>query len=345
MTQTLKNLILYKIFDISVHQIIIALSIFVIFLILRQIFSRLLIMFLNIFGRKKGISIENQFVRSFETFSKLMLVILGLYFSINILALPSEMKLVFNRLIRSCVSFLIFWALYRSSSNLLQYIFKFGLRSEINLDSSLMLFFNNTLKLMICVFGVSVILQQWEYDFAALITGLGLGGLAFALAAKDTVANLFGSVMIMLDRPFSIGDWIITSKAEGRVESIGFRSTRVRTSDQALVTIPNSIISSEPITNMSCVELKKISFKLTFPGSIDSNSINEYTQNLREMFTNHTGIVPNTASVYFERFNGTNIEIGISFFIKIVSDHYTLMVQEDINMKIKILMESTGIKY
>lgn len=85
-----------------------------------------------------------------------------------------------------------------------------------------------------------MIAQEWNYSISGLLAGLGLGGLAFALAAQDMLSNLFGGLVIFLDRPFGIGDWIQTGDTEGTVEDINFRSVKIRTFSQAVVTVPNS---------------------------------------------------------------------------------------------------------
>ena len=94
-----------------------------------------------------------------------------------------------------------------------------------------------------------MVAQEWDYRIDGFIAGLGLGGLAFSLAAKDTLSNVFGGLVVILDKPFSIGDWIKTPSVEGTVEDISFRSTKVRTFAQALVTVPNATLANEPVTN------------------------------------------------------------------------------------------------
>src|SRR5699024_1747974 len=99
--------------------------------------------------------------------------------------------------------------------------------------------------------GISIIAQEFNYNIGGVVAGLGLGGLAFALAAQDALANLFGGFVIITERPFSIEDWIQTPSVEGVVEDITFRSTKIRTFDQALVTVSNSTFDEEGITNCS----------------------------------------------------------------------------------------------
>ena len=101
------------------------------------------------------------------------------------------------------------------------------------------------------VLAAIAILSETGTNVTTIITGLGLGGLTFALAAQDTAQNLFGGLVILLDKPFAVDDWISTPNIEGVVEDITFRSTRIRTFPNALVVVPNSSLVSSPITNWS----------------------------------------------------------------------------------------------
>ena len=97
---------------------------------------------------------------------------------------------------------------------------------------------------MILIF--SGIAEEFNYNVIGFVGGLGLFGLAFALTAKDTISNFFGGVIIITEKPFTIGDWILTPSVEGTVETITFRSTKIRTFAQGLVTVPNAKLAREP---------------------------------------------------------------------------------------------------
>ena len=123
-------------------------------------------------------------------------------------------------------------------------------QTETKLDDQLVPLARRALKIFIVSIGTVFVLQNLNYDVASLIAGLGIGGLAFALAAKDTIANLFGSATIFASRPFQIGDWVVIGgSTEGVVESVGFRSTRVRTFYNSLIGIPNAKVADAVVDN------------------------------------------------------------------------------------------------
>src|SRR5690606_42111412 len=119
-----------------------------------------------------------------------------------------------------------------------------------------------SLKIFIGVVGGLLLVQHVGYPITSLLGGLGIGGLAVALAAQDTLANVFGSVIIFTDKPFKVGDWVKIGDVIGDVESIGFRSTRIRTWPKTLVTIPNKIIANTQVENWSAMPKRRIRFTL-----------------------------------------------------------------------------------
>ncbi|MGZ3809285.1 MAG: mechanosensitive ion channel family protein, partial [Bacteriovorax sp.] len=122
--------------------------------------------------------------------------------------------------------------------------------TENKFDDVLVPMLKKTSKVIVVAFGVILIAHSLTFDIASILAGLGIGGVAVALAAKDTISNLFGSVTVIIDRPFQIGDYVVLEKGlEGAVEEVGFRSTRIRTPSNSLVTLPNSVLANMAIDN------------------------------------------------------------------------------------------------
>ena len=192
--------------------------------------------------------------------------------------------------------------------------------------------------------GTITILSDWGYNIGALLTGLGLGGLAFALAAKDTLANLFGSIMIMIDRPFRMGDWILTPTVEGTVEDIGFRSTKIRTFAQALVSVPNSIVSNEPITNWTRMGKRRITFRLGVKYDTTPEQMRKLVKEIKEMLHLYDEIHPQTIYVYFENFGDSALEIFLYFFTKTTNWMKYLEIKEEVNLRIMKILDEVGVE-
>jgi MscS family membrane protein len=120
--------------------------------------------------------------------------------------------------------------------------------TENRFDDLLVPLIRKSLKILIAAISLALVAETFDRDFTGLLAGLGLGGLAFALAAKDTAGNLFGSVTVLLDRPFQVGDWVKVGDVEGTVEELGFRSTRIRTFYNSKITLPTPTSPTPPWT-------------------------------------------------------------------------------------------------
>jgi hypothetical protein len=144
--------------------------------------------------------------------------------------------------------------------------------------------------------------NEWGYDVNGFIAGLGLGGLALALAAQNALANLFGGLIIILEKPFSIGDWIATPSVEGTVETITFRSTLIRGFDQAVITVPNATLANEPITNHTRMGKRRIFYYLGLSYATTGQEMETCVKRIRQMLNDHPDIHKETIMVNFESF-------------------------------------------
>lgn len=163
-------------------------------------------------------------------------------------------------------------------------------RFNIDIDDLLIPFLSKALRFVIVAISISIIAQEFDYDVGGFVAGLGLGGLAFALAAKDAIGNLFGGIVIITEKPFTIGDWIKTDSVEGTVEDITFRSTRVRTFADALVTVPNATLANESIINWSEMGKRQITFDLRLTYDTPRDKVERVVEQIDLLLKNHSGI-------------------------------------------------------
>lgn len=164
---------------------------------------------------------------------------------------------------------LIVWAVIRLVDCLMRMWSERATKTESKIDDQVVHIARKTLKVFVFVIGVVIIIQRLGYSAESIIAGLGLGSLALALAAKDTVANLFGSLVIFIDRPFQMGDWVEIGSNEGVIEEINLRTTRLRTFTNSLITIPNQQLTTQAIVNWSAMRKRRV--KLVLPLSRHSH--------------------------------------------------------------------------
>ncbi|MEZ4239022.1 MAG: mechanosensitive ion channel family protein [Myxococcota bacterium] len=186
--------------------------------------------------------------------------------------------------------------------------------TESKLDDQAIPLLRQATQLLLLVVGVLYIADAMGFDVWKLAAGVGIGGLAFALAAQDTVANVFGSVNIFLDRPFQIGDWVKIGDVEGVVEEVGFRSTRVRTFYNSLVTIPNSQITSANVDNLGLRPRRRIKLTLGVTYDTPPDVLQAYVEGVRAVLAAHPK-VQRSYEVHVYDFGPSSIDILVYYHV------------------------------
>lgn len=218
-------------------------------------------------------------------------------------------------------------------------------KTENSLDDELVPFATKTLKVFVLIFGFLIAIQNFGINVMSILAGLGLGGLALALAAQDTAANLFGSITILMDRPFKLGDWVKVVDVEGQIEEVGFRSTRIRTAYDSIVTIPNAVMAKEKIDNMGIRLRRRIRHLIgvTYDTPIEKmqafmNSIENYLHSIPE-------VDKSTITVRFNAMNDFNLQILVNFFVNIEDLSQELNIQQQALFQIMEIAKNQGIDF
>lgn len=324
-------------------KISVAIGIFLVIFLLRNYFTRHILGLLLRITKETKTAADNYLIMAFERPLKLFFVALGIYLALIYLPLSMETDVLLAKVFRSILVILVSLGFYNLAGN--YSVFTKGITglASIKIDKILIPFLSKASRFIIVVLALSVILQEWEYDINGFIAGLGLSGLAIALAAQQTLSNLFGGVVIITDKPFSIGDWILTPSVEGTVEDINFRSTKVRTFAQALVTVPNSTLANEPITNWTRMGKRQITFNLGVTYSTPKEKLEKCIAEIKNMLHTHPGIHQETIFVNFNTFGDSSLNIFFYFFTKTTNWGEFLQVREGVNLKIMDILENEGV--
>jgi MscS family membrane protein len=234
-----------------------------------------------------------------------------------------------------------FWILWSILDGLQGAIYKAISRLSPDLTTSLGGFILKILKILIWVLALSSVLSLWGINVTALIASLGLGGLAFALAAKDTAANLFGSIAILMDKSIKIGDWIKVDGVEGIVEDIGMRTTKVRTFYKSLVVVPNQIVANNPIENFSRRDKRRIKMYIGLTYDTTIEQVEKIVADIKDMLRKHPDIAQDeTMLVNFDNFGDSAKEIFIYTFTKSAVWQEYLDIKEDVQYKIENIVKA-----
>eukprot|EP01132_Coremiostelium_polycephalum_P000211 gene211-277_t len=199
------------------------------------------------------------------------------------------------------------------------------------------------LKIMITIVGAIYIVKGLGFDVKGLLAGLGIGGIGVALASQDTIKNLFGSFVILTDKPFTLGDYIVSENIAGTVEEIGFRSTRIQTDQNSMIYIPNGRLADMCVDNQGPKEYKQFSVKLAIPQSTSAARIEAFLEKLQEIADHIPGVQPDKQYVYLHHLEGATFYIKFDVMFHAVDDRSELASRQAILLKISQLAHALGI--
>ncbi|MCM3785412.1 mechanosensitive ion channel family protein [Neobacillus mesonae] len=251
---------------------------------------------------------------------------------------------LFSHLIRTGFIAFIGWGLYNLSGRSSRFFA--GLTTKWGVEESDMIipFLSKVLRFLVIALTLTIIASEWGYSINGLVAGLGLGSLAVALAAQDTLSNLIAGVIIVTEKPFSKGDWIKTDAVEGMVEDISFRSSKIRTFADSIVIIPNNILAKSAITNWSRMGKRRITFDLGVAIDSDRKKLVKATERLREYIEGHPEVDKELLMVRVKGMTNEQITIFFYFFTYTTVWMEHMRVLESINFEILNILEEEGIK-
>lgn len=229
------------------------------------------------------------------------------------------------------------------TADFMAYVFIEDDSDKSNID--LIRFIKELTKITVVILAFFVTLRlAFEVNITALIASLGIGGLAIALAAQDTIANLFGSFIIYLDKPFKAGDHIEISDVKGIVERVGFRTTRVRTLDKTLVTVPNKKMVDSTLNNISLSTERRVKFTLNLTYKSKSDAILNIITQIKQIIDEHPHTTPDI-TVNFTDFDTSSLGILVIYFVRTNKYEDLVSVREDINIGIMKVVEANDCQF
>jgi len=277
-----------------------------------------------------------------------LILIIGLMVTVHVLNPPAEifpLVPVADHAGRIISIILGVWFLWRLIDGFSAYFSARATQTKTSVDHQLLPFIAKTLKIFLSLTAVLVIAQNMGYSISGLIASLGIGGIAVAMAAKDTISNVFGSIMILVDRPFTIGDWIKTSGFEGVVEEIGFRSTRIRTFDKTLVNVPNSMLANMVIDNIDARPKRRVKMRIGITYATTPKQLKQAIEGIEKILEHHIGVDQEFSLVKFDEFEDSSLSIFLYYFTKSTHWDEYLQVRQEINMQIMELLSSLSIEF
>ena len=265
--------------------------------------------------KKFDVEVEREVLHSGSRPFGILAMALAWMGGLALLSLPEKPDWILDFAARTVAVAACVMGAYRLVDVLSAFLEKRASKTDSKFDDLLIPLIRKTLKLFIGVFGIVFIASNIpDLDISSMLAGLGLGGLAFALAAKDTVANFFGSLTVILDRPFQVGDWVVIGDAEGTVTDVGFRSTRIRTFYNSVITVPNSNLITAKVDNLGARQYRRWKSMLGVTYDTSPEKLDAFCEGIRELIRLHPYTRKDYFHVYVNGLGASSIDILLYIF-------------------------------
>ena len=331
------------ILGINYIEIIIGLAIFLIFLIFRGLIGRLIVKKLELISKKTTNKLDDTFVKSMEGPARFLPIVLGFFFASYYMSFTEETQNFVDNLNRTLITILIFWIIHQIIEPV-SYIMS-GL--DKLLTKELIGWIIKSLKILIFILGAAAVLELWGIKIGPIIAGLGLFGVAVALGAQDLFKNLISGILVLVEKRFKVGDWILVEEIiEGIVEKIGFRSTVIRKFDKSLAIIPNFQFAENAVINISETTSWIISWVINLQYDTTVDQLNKVRNEIENYIKTHEDYkVEHGYAVRIDKFSDSSIDLYIRCFTKTDDWDEWLAVKERLAIQIKQIVEKNGASF
>ncbi len=292
--------------------------------------------------KKSKTKLDDIMVDMLEEPIVLIFTIIGVWFAVGRLSFPEGIMSWIDKVYWVMIALTITWLLARLIDAIIkEYIIPLTEKTEGDLDDQIVPIIRKAIRAAIWIMGIIIALNNAGYNVGALLAGLGIGGIALAMAAKDTVANIFGGITIFTDKPFTINDRVKINGFDGTITEIGIRSTRLKTLENRIVTIPNSKFTDGMVENVTSEPSRKVVLKLGVIYETTADKIQNGMKALQAIVDENENLEENTV-ISFTEFGDFSLGILFIYYIKKESD--IMGAQTEVNMEVKKRFEELGIE-
>lgn len=316
--------------------LVIGVAVFLILFIFRYKISNALI---NVFGKlflRNNKEKTDSLVNSLQKPLAYLIGTVGLYIAFAINYNKPGVTKVFKILI----ILIICWGIINYLSNNLFIHIHFGENADDTMNTTALRFLANILKIVVIAFGIVMIISELGYNVNGLLTGLGVGGLAVSLAAQDAVGNLISGFIIIFDKPFKVGDLIESATVKGFVEEVTMRSTKIRTLDDSVITVPNSTLTKEAVTNISMMDKRRIKMTFGLVYSTSNETIEKIRNEIKTYIVQNKDILPEPCRIHFREFGDSALNFEVVCYTETSDMDEYLKIENELNLAIKQIVEN-----
>ncbi len=313
-------------------------------LLLRRLVTNLLFHRLKLIAAKTETTLDDKLFPSLEAPAATFIMLAGIFSALNVLKLSAGTDHYISAGATVAFSLNIFWALLRGLDAALDHAHEVARARQMGV-AAFMPWIKKTLVALFVIIGVLLTVQSLGYNVSTILSGLGLGGLAFALAAQDTLANLFGSIVVAIDQPFKLGETVKIGVHTGAVEDIGLRSTKIRLVDRSLIIIPNKLVSSEAIVNLSRFTSRRVEQVIGLTYGTTPGQMEAMVGDIRTLINAEAEVNAADTHVWFQNYSPSSLELWIVFVAKDPDFTRHMALRQRINLGIMRAVAGRGLSF
>ena len=303
-----------------------------------------------IFNRLKRLAAKTETTLDDKLFPALegpvatFVMVTGIFASVKVLKLSETADRTIGYGSTVAFSLVVFWGLLRAFGAVLDHMHEVAREKQMGV-AAFMPWIKKTLVAIFVVIGVLITVQSLGFNVSTILSGLGIGGLAFALAAQDTIANLFGSIVVAIDQPFKVGEMVRIGGHTGKVEDIGLRSTKIRLIDRSLVIIPNKLVSSEAIINLSRFTQRRVEQVIGLTYDTTPDQMTAIVEDVKGVILAEAEVEAESVMVFFRDFSASSLDLWIVYATKGPDLEEGLGLKQRVNLAIMRAVAARGLSF
>ena len=328
----------------TVTHYVIAAGLLVIALLLRRVVTKVFFVIFRRMASRTETTLDDKLFVTLETPVGALVFLAGVFAALHVLKLPVATDKMVALAATGAFSLAIFWILLRAISTVLDHVQQIAVAKGAGI-ASFMPWIKKAVITVFVVVGVLTILQSLGWEVQTVLAGLGLGGLAFALAAQDTLANVFGAIVVAVDQPFKLGETVKIGTNTGAVEDIGLRSTRIRLVDKSLMVIPNKTVAAETVTNLSRFTRRRYEQVIGLTYETTPQQMEEIVTEIRRIVTAQPEVDAAGVMVFFRDLNASSLDIWVAYECPDPDFQKSMRCKQRINLEIMRAVEARGLAF
>ncbi len=327
----------------TLQELLISFGLVLLTLFLRGIIARTIFSSLKRLANRTRWEYDDRFLDALEKPTSSFILVAGIYLATVVLPLQDEWQSLIQTIFRGVSIVIVFWGLFRLADVLVDVLEQVSSNTDNDAFRGFGSLVKKSLRIFIIIVGVVMVIDNLGYDIGGIIATLGIGGAAFAFAAKDTIANLYGSIALALDRPFRVGDWIqVGDRVDGDVEEIGLRSTKVRTWPKTVISIPNAVLANEMIDNWSRMPKRRIKQVVGVTYETSPDTMEKIVEAIRKLLQEDEGVQQDFILVNWTDFGSSSLDILVYYFTATTKWLEHMEIRQRINLKIARTVRDHG---